>query len=598
MRKALLIFLLLPPVMNAKGLVKGTLEYSVSMEKPFTHYFEVEISLDNLIGDQVDFKLPVWTPGSYLIREYAKNVQQFRAFDAHADRELPFQKTDKNTWRVKIKGLEAVTVKYKVYANEGSVRMSYLNDSHAFIMANTLLMYVDELRHQSAILNLNIPDRWQHVSTSLSEVPTKAHSYYIPDYDILVDSPIEIGNHEVIEFEAAGVPHEIAMYGKASYDKERLVRDISSIVEECTSIFDDNPNEKYVFIVHNSSRRGGGLEHLSSTVLGVQRDAYSRESSYNGFLSLVAHEYFHLWLVKRIKPVELERLNYEEEMYTDLLWVMEGLTSYFEEKVMLRCGFYDRNMFLNSLVKNMAYHKNLPGSNIQSVAEASFDAWIKYYRRNENSSNTQVSYYSKGMLLGALLDLEIINGSEGSQSLDDVLSHLYYQYYKKKGKGIRSEDFQKAAEEAGNVDLDVFFNNYVFGTSPLDNERYLDYAGINLVEINAETNSKTIGLDIKQEQGKILIKSLMTGSAAYEGGLNVNDELLAINEFRVSEHNIGRVINQYDEGDQITILFSRDGLIDEREIEIRSDTSVAYTYEIMKNQSKLQKLVFNTWLSK
>jgi len=162
MRKALLIFLLLPPVMNAKGLVKGTLEYSVSMEKPFTHYFEVEISLDNLIGDQVDFKLPVWTPGSYLIREYAKNVQQFRAFDAHADRELPFQKTDKNTWRVKIKGLEAVKVKYKVYANEGSVRMSYLNDSHAFIMANTLLMYVDELRHQSAILNLNIPDRWQH----------------------------------------------------------------------------------------------------------------------------------------------------------------------------------------------------------------------------------------------------------------------------------------------------------------------------------------------------------------------------------------------------------------------------------------------------
>lgn len=598
MRRVLLLFLFIPGVIFAKSDISGSIEYHVSMPNPHNHYFEVEIEFKNIKGDVVDFKMPVWTPGSYLVREYPKNVNNFKVRDGAGITDIPFQKINKNTWRVEAKGKNTLTLIYSVYANEGMVRMSYLDDSHAFIMANTLLMYVDELRDQSAILHLDIPKQWSKVSTSLSALDGQKHSYYVPNYDILVDSPIEIGNHDIIEFKAAGVPHEIAMYGKANYDSERLKRDITKIVEESTKIFDDNPNEKYVFIVHNTSKRGGGLEHLSSTVLGVQRNAYNDERSYNGFLSLVAHEYFHLWLVKRIRPIELERLNYDEEMYTDQLWIMEGLTSYFEEKVMLRCGFYDKNMFLNSLVRNMAYHQNLPGSKVQSLSESSFDAWIKHYRKNENTSNTQVSYYSKGMLIGALLDLEIIKGSEGKKSLDDVINHLYYHYYKKKDKGITHQDFKKSAEKFSGIQLDNFFQGYVYGTETLDNEKFLGYAGIGLIETNEKVNARSIGVNVSDDGGILTIKSIVAGSAAYDGGLNVGDELIAIAGYRINERNLKSIINQFKIDEKVIVMYSRDGLIEEREIEIRKDRSVVYTYELLENPTKQQKAVFNSWLDK
>jgi len=314
-------------------------------------------------------------------------------------------------------------------------------------------------------------------------------------------------------------------------------------------------------------------------------------------LSLVAHEYFHLWLVKRIKPVELEKIDYDREMYTDLLWVMEGLTSYFEDKIMLRAGFYDRNQFLDNLVSNMATQRNLPGSKIQSVAEASFDAWIKFYRKNENTSNTQVSYYSKGMLLGALLDLEIINGSEGRHSLDDVINTLYYQFYKKKGKGITTGDLKREAEKAGSISLDDFFENYVYGTEALDNEKYLYYAGIGLIETNGDVNSRTIGVQVADDNGKVIISGIKSGSTAYDGGLNVGDELLAINDYRLNSNNIQNILSEFKINEKINVLFARDGLIEEREIEVQRDPSVAYTYEVLDNLTRQQKIVFDTWLN-
>ncbi len=594
----LALFFIIPGLVLAEKEVTGSLEYIVSMPKPFTHYFDVQIQLKNYKGNEVEFKMPVWTPGSYLIREYPKNVERFQAFDASDGREIPFSKKNKNTWQIELKGLKEITIKYSVYANEGSIRMSYIDDSHAFIMANTLLMFVEDLRDNSSILRLDIPEKWGNISTSLTAIKEQKNAYYIPNYDVLVDSPIEIGNHDIINFEAAGVPHQIAMYGNTKYNADKLKRDITKIVEAATKIFGENPNEKYVFIVHNTDKRGGGLEHMSSTVLGVNRHVYNNDHLYNGFLSLVAHEYFHLWLVKRIKPVELQRIDYDSEMYTDLLWVMEGLTSYFEDKIMLRAGFYDKNQFLDNLVSNMANQRNLPGSKIQSVAEASFDTWIKFYRKNENTSNTQVSYYSKGMLLGALLDLEIINGSGGTHSLDDVINTLYYQYYKKNGKGITAMDLKKEAEKAGNISLDDFFKNYVYGTETLDNEKYLYYAGIGLIEINGDVNSRTIGVNLAEENGKLIISDIKSGSPGYEGGLNFGDELLAINDYRVDVNNIQSILSEFRINEKIDVLFSRDGLIMKREIEVQRDPSVAYTYEVLDNLTRQQKMVFDTWLNK
>jgi len=576
----------------------GVVGYQVSIHNPHTHYFEVEIKISNYDADFIDVKMPVWTPGSYLIREYAKNVEDFAAYAGNEKKPLEFNKINKNTWRIMHQKVRDVVIKYQVYAFEGTVRMSYLDEHHAFIMANTLLMYVDDLKNNSSVLKINFPETWKNVSTSLTRLDMPGYAYYVPDYDILVDSPIEIGNHEIMAFTAAGIPHEVVMFGRTYFNKDQLVRDLTKIVESATAVFGENPNEKYVFIIHHSDQGTGGLEHISSTVLGVNRWAYSTTSSYNSFLSLAAHEYFHLWMVKRLKPVELEVMDYDNEIYTDLLWVMEGITSYFDQKIMLDCGLYTDQQFITSLLSTMSNIRNTPGSREQSVAEASFDAWIKYYKKNENSNNSQISYYNKGMILGALLDLVVIDGSEGEQTLDNVISQLYHQYYKKKGKGITNDDLRRALEKASKQDLTDFFNDYVFGTKDLNYEKYLHKAGIALIETNGAVNKKTIGITYNQNGYNLIINSVVKGGSAYDNGLNVGDELISIDGFRVSHSNINNILNHLDVGEVVPVLLSRDGLILEKELDIRKDNSVNYSYELLDNRSKLQEQVYKAWLGK
>ncbi len=313
---------------------------------------------------------------------------------------------------------------------------------------------------------------------------------------------------------------------------------------------------------------------------------------------MAAHEYFHLWWVKRIKPIEFEYINYDRESYTDLLWVMEGMTSYFEEKIMLRAGFYDEDKFIRNLLSAMSNNQNTPGARVQSVAEAGFDAWIKFYRKNENSNNNQVSYYSKGMILGALLDLEILEGSKGKKSLDDVAHELYHQYYKKEKRGIAVGDLKKAAENASGRNLDHFFNDYVDGTKDLDNEKYLRFAGLELIEINGATDKKSIGANVVWETDGLYVKSLVRGGSAYENGLNVGDELISINGYRINSNNINLLMDQYNIGEMLTILINRKGRIRQIELEVRKDENVSFRYEKVKDRTRQQEKVYKTWLEK
>ncbi len=569
----------------------ASLEYIVSMPKPSNHYFEVKILLKDFTKDYVDFKMPVWTPGSYLIREYERNVEGFFTTKSNGT-PLKHEKINKNTWRVYHKKAGDIVIGYSVYAFDGSVRMSYLDENHAFIMANTLFMYTDELRFMPVTLKLHIPDYWKNVSTSLKTGHEK-NTFLAKNYDELVDSPIEIGNHEIIQFTAAGVPHEMAMYGRTFFDKEALQNDLTKLIETATAIFGDNPNETYVFIVHNQNTGGGGLEHMGSTVLNVRRNIY--QSNYNSFLTLATHEYFHLWLVKRIKPVAFEVLDYDRENYTDLLWFMEGVTSYYEEKVMLRNGYFDATTFLDRLVKAMANLTNTPGAEVQSVAQASFDAWIKYYRQNENSYNDQVSYYSKGMILGALLDLAIIHNSEGRQSLDDVLRYLYENFYKK-GRGITTKDLQKACEITGGMSFKQFFDSYIYGTQPLPNSEFLQYAGVRLLQLKNDLKPISLGLRLTQKNGATVISSVKKGSPAFEAGLSAGDELIALDDFRVSKNDLNSILDNYDPGSRILLTISRDGLVLSKEIEARRDNSVVYAFEQIEEKSPLQQKVSEVWL--
>ncbi len=571
------------------------LSYLVSMPAPHSHYFEVETTLLGYQKEFADFKMPVWTPGSYLIREYPKNVEGFEALDGNTGLPVRVEKTSKNCWRVRHQGAGKVIIKYKVYAFDGSIRMSYLDESHAFIMANTLLMYIDDLRWNGVKITLNIPEGWKQVSTALEAVAGESYTYRAANYDELVDSPIEVGNHEVVRFKAAGVDHEIAMYGQTNHDSEQLIRDFSRIIETATSIFGENPNKRYVFIVHNTGKRQGGLEHTSSTVLGLPRSAYDTGEAYLNFLNLVAHEYFHLWMVKRLKPIEFDTIDYDKEVYTDLLWVMEGLTSYYDEKIMLRAGFYDEHRFISNLLHSLAVVNNTPGAAVQSVAESSFDAWIKAYRKDENSENTQISYYTKGLVIGAMLDLAIISNSNGKSSLDDVVRYLYSEFYKKKGIGISAGDFKTAAETIGNFSLDEFYNDYVYGTKPLEIKKYLADAGIFLQQSEG-SDSNDFGALLEQKEGNVMIKSIARGGAAYQAGFSAGDELISLHNQRAKFENFRVLFNQFTPGQTVKVVYSRDGLVGERTIVVEKDKRIGYSYSFVTSSSKNQKMVYKKWL--
>ena len=449
------------------------ISYTIAMPRPHTHLFDVDIAIKSAANapDQQQLVMPVWTPGSYLVREFERHVQDFNATDA-AGQPLKWEKINKNTWRVMTNGAREWRATYRVYANELSVRTSELNSSHAFWNNANLLMYPDGYLKAPSTVHVLAPDVWK-VATGLPAVAGQRNTFHAENFDILYDSPFEASNFKTLVFNVKGVPHRIVIDGEGNYDPESMRRDVQKIVETEANLMGEIPYHDYTFILHLREEGGGGLEHLNSTALGFPRFGFgtghgSRATSsgpnstaevdrdYRNFLSLVAHEFFHLWNVKRIRPDALGPFDYTQENYTKLLWVAEGITDYYAEVALRRSGLITEDDFLDAAARGFQGLQNTPGRLVQSAEEASFDAWIKYYRQDENSINSQVSYYDKGAILGLLLDLEIRKRSDGRKSLDDVMRYIYTEFFKK-GRNYTPADFQKTAELMAGSSLEDFF---------------------------------------------------------------------------------------------------------------------------------------------
>ena len=427
-------------VETGKAANTAKISYTVTFPEAQAHYANVEMHIDNLSQNSITLKMPVWTPGSYLTREFSKNIETVTV--TSNGKNLPFKKTRKNWWLINTTGKKGITINYNIYCNEISVRTSTVDVSHGFLSNAGIFLYPEGMLHQPSTIHIIPYKDWSKVSTSLEMVNNDPFTRYSPNYDILFDSPIEVGNQDVFGFDAAGVKYEVAMYGGGDYNPDRLKIDMAKIVEQETSIYGENPNKHYVFIVHNYSKGGGGLEHLSSTVLGASREAYGTEKGYQSFLSLVAHEHFHLWNVKRLRPIALGPFDYDNENYTTDLWIAEGFTAYYEDIILRHAGLIAANNYLNVLSNDINQVENTPGRKLQSVADASYDAWIKAYRPDENSANGTISYYSKGSVLAMMLDLEIINDSQAKYSLDDVMKYMYDTYYKTLKRGYTDAEFK------------------------------------------------------------------------------------------------------------------------------------------------------------
>jgi predicted metalloprotease with PDZ domain len=585
------VVILLSLGLTANSQVK--IGFEVSFTEPQAHYAEVEMNISGINKDYVDVKMPVWAPGSYLIREFSKNVEGFKA--SAAGKPVKFEKVRKNIWRIYGAKANQLKINYRVYAFEVSVRTSFVDASHAFLSSTGIFMYPDGHLKSPSTVKIVPYQGWSKVSTGLEPVAGQEFTYTAKDFDILFDSPIEVGSQDVFEFTASGVKHEVAMYGGGNYDKERLKVDMAKIVEQGTAIYEENPNKHYTFIVHNYERGGGGLEHLNSTVLGASRNQYNNERGYNGFLDLVAHEYYHLWNVKRLRPVALGPFDYDNEVYTTNLWIAEGFTAYYENKLTLRAGFNDQNTFVNKLAGAVTAVENTPGSRVQSAAMASYDAWIKQYRPDENSSNSSISYYSKGEVIGLLMDLAIANATKGTKSLDDVMKAMYLQC-KTQGRGYTDAEFKAMVEKVSGISFTDFWNKYVTGTEPVDYATYFAYAGVTVKNENEGKSIPYLGVASRKVEGRMFITAVSRNSAAWTAGLNVNDELISINGVPV-EAAIERMpeLTSKKVGDVVNIKVGRDGKLVDFAVTLKASPSIKLVAQIDENATPAQKAVLKRW---
>jgi predicted metalloprotease with PDZ domain len=509
-------------------LMNPILTYELSMPQPTSHYFEVKINLDlnqatQISEDFVDFKMAAWTPGSYLIREYAKNVEGFSAKAQNSN--LKVQKKSKNTWRVFTKNNKKIEVNYRVYAFELTVRTAHLDDSHGYANGACVFMFIPQLMTSKSLLKIIPHQSFEKVSVALPEIVK--NTFEVKDFDTMVDSPIEVGNQDIIEFETMGVKHTIANYSvqKLNYNKKQLIDDYKKVVEASARVIGGtHPCKNYLFIVHHLPGIGGGLEHLNSTTCQTSPETYESRDKYIGFLGLIAHEYFHLWNVKRLRPVALGPFDYENENYTNMLWVSEGFTSFYQNDILRRAGLIDETKMLSQLANGIGSIENIYGNKVQSVTESSWDAWIKYYRPNENSNNSTVSYYTKGGVLANILNMIIIGETKGEKSLDDVLRLLYNEKYLALNVGFSDAEFQSACEKIAGKKLTSLFENNIYGTQTIDYAQYFNNVDADIIFEPSNPLVPWAGIAVRNN----IVTRVDRGSGAYDFGINVNDEILKV----------------------------------------------------------------------
>lgn len=568
----------------------ATIIYSVEMPFPANHVFTVKMEVKGIADEQLVVELPVWTPGSYLVREYAKNINAFKASDI-AGNSLPFQKSSKNTWLIYSGGADVI-IQYEIYAYEESVRTNWLDATHASIIPAAFFMWVKGYSG-GAEIHITPHNTFKKIATALPNAAGNNWELFATSKDELYDSPIEIGNHSSTDFLAEGVIHTLAIYGEGNHDEKIIIADLIKIIQTEVAIFGQHPCKKYLFILLNSNTQRGGLEHLHSTSLIFKRFGYADHNSYLEFISLCAHEYFHLWNVKRLRPAALGPFNYGEENYTTGLWVAEGFTSYYDDLIVYRAAIYKQDEYLAIVEKNINEAENAPGKNIQSVAEASFDAWIKYYRQNENSNNSQVNYYVRGGVLALLLDIIIISNSNGENCLDDVMREAYNTFYVQQNRGFTEEELKSIIEKYAKTNLDDFYRDHVFGTTQINYQPYFEKLGLQLIDKNAGSLDKDFGLTIND---KNIITAVRKGSSGELAGLNVNDEVIAINEFRYNPGLINILTNNSVEYDTFWFLVNHNGIIKTLVPSLAITDKVNYKFEALPNPTPTQQLCYKKWL--
>ena len=562
------------------------LHYTVNLLNPHAHTFKVTLTIKNPNPDGQLLSLPAWIPGSYMIRDFAKNITTIKA---HSNNQaIHLSKIDKSTWKADAVKTE-LTLEYEVYAWDLSVRSAHFDMSHAFFNGTSLFLMPHGFENEECTIDIVKPTDTKYslwkVATSLSckKVDSSGFgSYVADDYDDLVDHPVEIGTHTEFDFNVDNTTHKMAFTGIHRADEKRLKQDLTKICQTHCTMFGELPElNEYVFLTMVTGDGYGGLEHRRSTSLMCSRDDLplvnepkDPNEKYRNFLGLCSHEYFHTWNIKRIKPDSFMPYNLTSEAYTRQLWAFEGITSYYDELALVRSGVISIDSYLELIGQTITRVLRGKGRFIQSIAESSFDAWTKFYKQDESAPNNIVSYYAKGALLALCLDLTIRSKTNNEKSLDDIMRYLWINFGQK-SIGLPEGKIESIISEISGIDMSSFFEKYLYGTEDLPLKELLSNVGITFnlypttsvddkggkVNTSNIDNAVSLGARLAENSLGAQITQVFSNESAEISGLSAGDIIIAINELKVNKANINKVIATYSIGDELIIhAFRRDEL--------------------------------------
>jgi predicted metalloprotease with PDZ domain len=559
--------------------------YQVAIPQPASHLLDVQLTVTDWREASLDLKMPVWSVGSYLIREYARHVVTFSANTA-------FEKVAKNHWRLSaLPANEPIIVCYQVYANELTVRTNHVDQTHAFFNGSATFGFVAGWLDHPYHITIVPPDPQWRTATALTEIAP--HSFLAHSFHELADTPFEVGIHRSYEFTVWQKPHRLVVWGEGNFNSEQAIPDIIKIVQTVAEFWGELPYSSYLFILHLSAGSDGGLEHRNSCALIFDRWGF-RSDKYLKFLNLVCHEFFHVWNVKRLRPAGLFPIDYERENYTHSLWFCEGVTSYYDQLLTHRAGLCDRSQYLQQVSDSITRLQNTIGRKYQSLWESSFDAWIKLYRPDANSANSQVSYYLKGELVAMLLDLQIRIASDYQRSLDQVLGKLW-QKFGQPETTYTDEQLLSEIAAIAQVNLSDFWRKYLFGTAELEYEKFLEPFGLT---IQQQTTSQTpyTGMTWCSQNGSLVVKSVDLYSPAQLAGIDVGDEIVALEGYRVSGENFVDRLNTFAPGKSVYLTLFHQEQLRTVSLTLAKPQSDRYSVVAIPNPSSDQLQRLYSWL--
>ncbi len=566
--------------------VKAQTQYQININQPEHHLADVQMRFHLAAAGAVELKLPAWRTGKYQILDLANGVRLFQARDQKGQA-LKFYKKEKSVWVLEVPAAGEVVVSYQIYANQLGERSRHIDETHAYINPSAFLMFSDELRSQPSTVQLQVPANWR--STSGMARGDNPHQFKAANYDVLSDSPIESGIHQSFSFVVDNRNYEVVFWGEGNFDSKQIVADLQKLVAQAPSIWQGYPYQNYLFIIHATGGARGATEHLNSTVIQRDRFSFASRKHYLEFLGTAAHELVHTWNVKAYRPAELVPYNYLAPNYTELLWISEGSTSYFQNQLLLRAGLMTTAEFYEDLAKRLDKFARLPGAQVQSVAQSSFDSWISL--SGDHADNFSVNIYSEGYLVSWMLDQHLLKNSGLKANYRTLHNELYQRFGKT--TAFTAADIQQIALDLTGKPLTEFWQQQVETPLELDATALLADAG--LVYKAAEKQQAWLGVTGTFLNGVEKINKVERDGPAWQGGLTSDDEVIAVNKLQLKSALTER-LKDFKPGQQLTLTLFRQGRLLEKTVTLGALAAEPAKIVPMKKPDRQQRQYHQAWL--